>query len=57
MSAILNRLLCRVFGHRWHVWEAGHVHAGDDWDGPWHDDHPWFHGAKTCRRCDAQEAL
>lgn len=53
----LNRRLCGIFGHQWKHWEGGHVYAGDDWDGPWHDGHPWSYGFKTCRRCGAQENL
>ena len=53
--ASLNRLLCRWFGHQWHVWEAGHVHAGDDWEGErLSDGTPWMRGFRVCERCAAR---
>lgn len=57
-AARLDALICRIFGHKWHHWEAGHVHAGDDWDGPTlSDGTPWAHAFRSCDRCGTPEQV
>lgn len=57
-GSLFSALRCLLFGHDWIRHEGGHVHAGDDWSGDWHNGHPWsFAGVRNCLRCGRSESL